>query len=101
VLKKKPSTPERVPTGLLVFHGSLNEVYGPLLLPRLFNLPGFDRKAEVSEYVNVLIPAVEAAEAALAKAKLAALAHAEGLFLECLQRWPVRDVQQATGYTDR
>jgi hypothetical protein len=101
MLKKKPSTPERVPTGLLVFQGSLDAVYGPRLLPRLLDLPGFDRKAEVSEYVNVLVPAVDAAVVALMAAKQAARDHADELFLECLRRWPIRDVQKATGYTDR
>ncbi len=96
--KKKKGLPKTMPKGLAEFFGSLDDQYGPRLIPRLLDLPEFGHPDVIERYMNDLIPKVRAAEKTLAAARKAARELAEGIFRSCMENWTIKEMQEATGY---
>jgi hypothetical protein len=88
----------KLPKGLQEFAGSLLDTeYAGGLLPRLLDLPenGFHMTIENHK---AALKAVAEAEKALAAARRAASSIAFGAFLQAVDNWTVKELQEATGY---
>jgi hypothetical protein len=90
----------KTPRGLLEFEGSLHDLqFMPELIARLRDLPGhkFDRDFET---VDELMQVIASAEQAALMARAAARAAALRIWEEARKRWPIKILQEVTGYDD-
>jgi len=93
--------PKKLPKGLQEFEGSLwGEKWTLELLMRLTDLPDSDHILKEIEAWRIADEYVHHAENALRVAKVKANTMAIEIFQRCVKKYTVKQLQEATGYTD-
>lgn len=91
---------KKLPKGLQEFEASLHDLeYAAQLLPRLGDLPESAFSSHLAEFASAMNRA-KIAEAAAANMRILAREVAMAAWRRAVQNWTIKELQNATGYTD-